>query len=366
MTPLEQYLSTLKYLRYLKQEPRHFTTAVHVPVKYRAPMFGLTTIDDNSWLIGDRVVIARSRQPWSDHTPGLISTWSASDQFHYAISDAPVPPPTSNPWAPGDSPILVHLAAGDAGGSVSISNGDDAHLAEVTTKCVYYIGDAFIKLHHTIHCDSTDEHVTINDLRKRLSDRTFALPKVLYHARYDDRYFLVTSKVPGETAERLWWDFDDTAKNHYAELIAQACIEVATLTSNKLGTGIDGSAPENGRFRQSLTRKDKPDLLANCRMLNFDVKAPFCMFQGDMGPTNVIIEAHKRTIGIIDWQAAAYVPKEWIGMNFACAMAMVQDPPIPDGYQSNDYARRVWKALQQRGFSDDGSAWLSWKKGDWE
>lgn len=359
MTPLEQYLRTLDLLRFLKQEPRHFHTAHHVPVKQRAPIFGLTTIDDDSWLIGDRVVLARSGQPWPSHTPGLISTWTSSNGAHYAISDVSVPPPTSRPWAPGDSPVLVHLAAG---ADTSISTGDDAHLAEVTSKCVYSIGDAFIKMHHTIHCDSADEHVTINELRRRLPNRTFALPAVLYQARYDDRYFLVTSKVPGETAARLWWGLDDAVKNDYAELIAQACIEVATLTSNDLGTGVDGSALENGRLRQSLTRKDMPDMLANCRMLSLDVESPFCLFHEDLGPTNVIIDHQSRAIGIIDWQAAAYVPREWIGMSFARAMAMVQDPPIPEGYQSNDYAKRVWEALRRHGFGDDGSAWLSWKR----
>lgn len=364
MTPLEQYLAMLAYLRHSKQEPRHFATAEHVPVKYRAPMFGLTTVDDNSWLIGDRAVLTRSGQPWPDHEPGLISTWNASDGAHYAILEASVPPPASRPWAPGDAPALAHIAVGDPGGSISASAGDDAHLAEVTTKCVYHIGDAFIKMHHTVHCDSADEHVAIDELRRRLPDRTFALPAVLYHARYDDRYFLVTSQVPGEQAEQLWWGLDDADKDHYAELTAQACMEVATLTSSDLGVGIDGSAPESGRFRQSLTRRDKPDMLANCRTLNLDVEAPFCLFQEDMGPTNVIIDPHSRTVGIVDWQAADYVPREWIGISFARALSMLHDPPVPEGYQPKDYARRVWEALQRRGFGDDGSAWLSWKRVD--
>lgn len=73
MTPLEQYLRTLDLLRFLKQEPRHFNIADYIPVKQRAPMFGLTTIDNNSWLIGDRIILARSGQPWPRHTPGFIS-----------------------------------------------------------------------------------------------------------------------------------------------------------------------------------------------------------------------------------------------------------------------------------------------------
>lgn len=329
-------------------------------------MYGLMTIDDDSWLIGDRIVLARSQsgQPWPDDARGLISTWHASDGFHYAILETSNPPPASRPWVPTDSPVLVHIAGGNGARSGPILAGHDAQLANVTAKCVYYVVDAFIKIHHTLHCDSTDEHLTINELHQRLPNRTFALPRVLYHACYDNRYFLVTSKVRGETTERLWWDFDDATKNCYAELVAQACIEVAAITSTNLGTGVDGTAPEKGHSRQSLTREDGPDMLANCQKLNLDVKGPFHLFHEDKGPTNIIIEPHSRTIGIIDLQAAAFVPKQWIGTNFANAMNMVQEPP--EGNQANDYAKRVWKALQRRGFGDDGGAWLKLKEVDWE
>lgn len=118
-------------------------------------------------------------------------------------------------------------------------------------------------MHHTIHCDSADENVTTKELSKHLLNRTFALPAVLYHARYDNRYFLVTSKVPGETAEQLWWDFDDAMKDRYADPIAHACVEVATLAPSKLDTGIDGTAAKRGRFGEALTRKDMPNIFAN-------------------------------------------------------------------------------------------------------
>lgn len=365
MQPVEQYLDVLETLRALNKEPRQFHTSEHVPMKSRASVFGLTTIDDSSWLIGDRAVLSRrSDQPWPDHTPGLISTWTASDQAHYAILDAPTPPPPSRPWEPTDGPALVHISAAGCT-TIEAEGGDDLEIAELGSKCVYSIGDAFIKMHHTIHCDSADEHVTITQLRKLLPNRSFALPTVLYHARYDNRYFLVTSRVPGQTAEKLWWGLDDAAKDRYAALVAEACLEVATLTSSKLGTGIDGTETQNECFGELLTRKDMPDMLANCKMLSLDVESPFCFFQGDLGPTNVLIDTQKEMIGIIDWQSAEYVPREWIGMNFARAMAMVHNPPVPDNYQSDDYAERVWKVLQRHGFSNDGRAWLDWKKVDW-
>lgn len=363
MTPLEQYQDILSVLRALNKEPHHFHTSEHVPMKNRAPLFGLTTINNNSWLIGDRALLSRHYgQPWPANTPDLISTWTASDRAHYALLHAPALPPSSRPWMPEDDPKLVHVAAG---GDTSVQPGTDSDLAELTTKCVYSIGDVFIKMHHTLHCNSTDEDITIMELHKLLPDRTFALPAVLYHARYDNRYFLVTSKVPGQTAAQLWWGLDDTIKNRFASLIAKACVEVATLTSTRLGSGIDGIIAQNSRFTESLRRKNLPDILGNCEMVNLDTKPPFCFFHGDLGPTNVLIDTHNETIGIIDWQAAEYVPRQWIGINFACALAMVQDAPIPDTYESNDYAQRVWRALQQHGFSDDGSVWLGWKKIDW-
>ncbi|KAI1145342.1 hypothetical protein F4825DRAFT_474240 [Nemania diffusa] len=341
MTPLEQYRRVLDDLRGLKNEPRHFHTVEHVPMKSRAPMFGLTTISNDSWLIGDRAVLTRRfGEPRPTDTLDLISTWTASDGGYYAIANAPVIPPPSRPWKPGDGPTLIHLAGG-GGTTIDAGDGDgddDAGVAELTTKCVYSIGDVCIKMHHTIHCDSTDEHITIKEMSKHLPNRTFTLPAVLYHARYDARYFLVTSKVPGETA-------------------AQLC---------KLGTGINGTAAKNERFGEALTRKDMPDILANCDAVNLPAQPPFCFFHGDLGPTNVLIDRRKETIGIIDWQAAEFVPREWIGVNFARALAMVQDSPIPENYLSNDYAQRVWRALQRRGFGNDGSVWLSWKRIDWQ
>ncbi|KAI0513288.1 hypothetical protein F5B22DRAFT_611974 [Xylaria bambusicola] len=365
MKPSEQYLRVLDVLRLLKKEPRHFHTAYHVPMKSRAPMFGLTTIGNNFWLIGDHITLARRYgEPWPSDTLGLINTWTASDGHHYAILDVPVMPPRSRPWTPDDAPTLVHLAAG--GGTTIDAEDNDNEIAEITTKCVYSIGDVYIKMHHTIHCDSVDEHVTIKELSKLLPTRKFTLPTVLYHARYDNRYFLITSKVPGETAAQLWWDFDDAMKDRYADLIAEACVEVAILTSSKLGTGIDGTGLRNGRLAEALTRKNMPNILANCKTVNIDPQRPFCFFHGDMGPTNVLIDRQKGTISIIDWQAAEYVPREWIGINFSSALAMVQDLPIPENYSSTDYATRVWRALQDRGFGNDGSIWLRWKRIDWQ
>lgn len=115
MMPVEQYRAMLDVLRHLNQEPKHFHSAGHVPAKDRASMFGLTTIDNKSWLIGDRAVLTRRHGASSSaDTPGLISTWTATDDGAcYAISDAPVPSPPSRPWRPGeDSPKLVHFAAG--------------------------------------------------------------------------------------------------------------------------------------------------------------------------------------------------------------------------------------------------------------
>ncbi|KAI1120017.1 hypothetical protein F5Y10DRAFT_290449 [Nemania abortiva] len=365
MKPLEQYASVLDMMRKFRELPRHFHTTDHVPMKSRAPMFGLTIIDDNSWLIGDRAILTRRfGQPWASDTPGLINTWVASDGGHYAIVDAPEIPPPSRPWKPDDAPILMHLTSS---GGIKLEAGHaDNDVAEVLNKCVYSIGDVCIKMHHTIHCDSSDEHVTIKELSKRLPNRSFALPTVLYHARYDNRYFLVTTKVPGETAAQLWWDFDDAMKDHYADLVAEASIEIATLTSSELGAGIDGTVAENGRILESLTRKDMPDILANRETVGLSVQPPFCFCHADLGPTNILIEGQKGTISIIDWQAAQYVPREWIGIEFAQGLAMVQDPPIPEGYSRGDYAHRVWRALQRRGFKNDGKIWWSWKKVDYQ
>lgn len=64
--------------------------------------------------------------------------------------------------------------------------------------------------------------------------------------------------------------------------------------------GINGSALENGRLREFLTRKNIPDIFANCRMLSLNVESPFCLFHEDLGLINIIIDHQSRAIGIID------------------------------------------------------------------
>lgn len=146
MKPLEQCLRLPNNMRIVNKDPRHFNTTGHIPMKYRTPMFGLTTIDDNSWLMGDRAVLTRpSCQPWSSDTSGLIDTWTASDGAHYALLDAPVPPPSSRTWKPDDAPTIFHHA-----GAREIEDGDDAGIQSVRSKCAYYIGDVLIKMRHTI------------------------------------------------------------------------------------------------------------------------------------------------------------------------------------------------------------------------
>lgn len=104
-------------------------------------------------------------------------------------------------------------------------------------------------------------------------------------------------------------------------------------------------------------RKDQPDMMANCRALGLDVEPPFfCLYHGDQGPTNVLIDREKRKIGVVDWQAAEFVPRDWIAAQSAA----------PGGYSVNDYANRVWIALQRRGFRNDGDAWRVWKEVDCE
>lgn len=57
---------------------------------------------------------------------------------------------------------------------------------------------------------------------------------------------------------------------------------------------------------------DTLDMLANCEILNLDIKGPFCLFQENMGPMNIIIKRNNRIIDIINSssQAADFIPRE--------------------------------------------------------
>uniref|UniRef100_A0A1Y1MTU9 Aminoglycoside phosphotransferase domain-containing protein n=1 Tax=Photinus pyralis TaxID=7054 RepID=A0A1Y1MTU9_PHOPY len=283
-------------------------------------------IDDNSWLIGNKILL--SRCALSD------CTWRDGKSGGFTVSEAPLPLPETRPLSDTSDIKIIY----DAGG----------------VSAVFSIGDAFCKVRILDVPDVTREHVTLAWLQQR--PWSFAIPDVLYHAEYDGRYYIVLSRVPGETIDSLWTTLDESKREHYAERIVDICQELAVPSEKSSISGVDGNALSErylcGRkvdcSPQNL-RKSSLELGMDCSSLVF--------YHCDLGPSNVLIDLANDSIGIIDWETAGFVPVEWIRTKFRISSGM----NLSSGDEL-DWRRRVMLHMGQMGFIDVVERFIAWDK----
>jgi hypothetical protein len=74
----------------------------------------------------------------------------------------------------------------------------------------------------------------------------------------------------------------------------------------------------------------------------------FIFYYYNLGPGNIII--NEESIGIINWETAGFVPKEWIRTKFCISSGI----DLPDGDQESrvDWRKRVQKQLEKEGFPE--------------
>lgn len=196
-------------------------------------------IDENSWLLGDVRLLSRRSTPWDPSDSSCLCTWY--DRTHadtyFAIHNAPSPlPSTSRPIRPLHSSSPIRLVY-DAGGGRLGQHGS----------AIWEVGGVFIKIKHTqwtLPPSRPREHIILDALHQRHMEAglSFAYPKVLYHAEYSGRYYLITTRVPGTTVRHLWLSMDEAARQRCAENVARICRELASWRSQQMG--LLNGAPE--------------------------------------------------------------------------------------------------------------------------
>ncbi len=84
----------------------------------------------------------------------------------------------------------------------------------------------------------------------------------------------------------------------------------------------------------------------------------FTFYHCDLGPGNIIVSLAEGSIGIIDWETAGFVPKEWIRTKFCVSSGM----DLPEGDQDSrvDWRRRVQRELEKEGFPEIAERWMTW------
>jgi hypothetical protein len=290
----------------------------------------IQTITDSSWVIGGKLVLSRQHLP-SPTQP----SWGDSNGGFFVLSDAPSPLPHCRPHPEDSTTLPLVYSAGDQ-------------------SAVWRVGEAFLKVRDRRYPKVTHEHVTLEYLHNK-KPLGFEIPNVIYHDEWIDRYYLVLSRVPGQTLAAAWPSMDDELRQYYVARVAEACAEMAAWKGNAV-CGVDGS--ELMEFY--LTNTDSMDpgkLQENCVTMGMDVSS-LVFYHCDLGPGNVIVDPDTRGMGIIDWEIAGYVPREWVRTKFHLSSGM-DFPGVEDADAKVDWRRSVGRKLATMGFQEVIGGWLA-------
>ncbi|KAK1976741.1 kinase-like domain-containing protein [Colletotrichum cereale] len=297
----------------------------------------LREVDSHIWLVGERLLISRSSEASSNYL------WSDGCSSYYSVAEVPGTPPASQALSTSSSdPIrLVY----DAGG----------------ISAVWEIANAFLKVKVSNSPNTTREHVTLAGV-KAMSP-SFAIPEVLYHGEWDSRQYLILSRVPGQTLADVWPTMDEATKCRYVDRVVDICVELGEHQASRI-SGLDGKH----LFEPLLIRGDKEEeyshenLMKSFTEIGMDYStSTFVFFHCDLGPGNLIIDSDG-SLGIIDWEMAGFVPKEWIRTRFCISGGL--DLPGTDDDERVDWRRRVGRRLSTRGYHEIADQWMAWWKSE--
>ncbi|KAK4112763.1 kinase-like protein [Canariomyces notabilis] len=266
-------------------------------------------------------------------------SWSDGQGGFFVLSDAPSTLPECHPH-PADSPDLPRVyAAGDQ-------------------SAVWRAGEAFLKVHDIRFPQVTREHVILEFLQSK-KPLDFNIPDVLYHGEWNDRYYLIISRVPGQLLSEAWPAMDEALRRHYVYRVAKICRKMAEWKREGVIGGVDG-----GQVKELYLRKgeslDPEDLRENCAGMGMDTSC-LVFYHCDLGPTNILVDPDSGGIGIIDWEIAGYVPKEWVRTKFQLSSGM--DFPTGDDEDARrDWRRMVARELKAMGFPEAIDGWLGFQE----
>lgn len=299
----------------------------------------LQQIDENSWLFGDRILLSRRASPLPD-----CPSWGDGNGSYYVVSEPPNPLPPCRAL-PAESHIQKLY---DAGG----------------VSAVWRVGDAICKARKYPDPNMTLEHVTLDYLHNKcpLGQLPFTIPDVIHHTRSEDRYFIIQSRLPGETLAEAWHSMDESMKEYCVSRVAGICRDLAAWKGGNV-SGVDGRnlsdlylTPLHG-----VEDMSPQNLLGNCAQLGMDCSS-FLFYHCDLGPGNIIVGPAERSLGIVDWEMAGFVPREWIRTKVCVSSGL--DLPGDDDASRQDWRRRLQRRLGQDGFPEIADQWMVWFRND--
>ncbi|KIH87261.1 hypothetical protein SPBR_05173 [Sporothrix brasiliensis 5110] len=294
-------------------------------------------INDRLWVVGGRFTISREPTAPSDRP-----FWSDGAGEFFAVSEpASQQALHGRPLSP-ESPIALVNDAGDV-------------------NAAWRIGEAFLKVQANFYLARTREHTTLDYLHDPSNGVVLSAstPRVLYHNEFDERYYLITTRVPGETLEKAWPAMDEAVQQACVDQIVDTCITLAQKTSATI-CGVDGGQLADNWIKPLVPTKDYSSkaLAAHCREIGMDMSKDCMLYHCDLGPTNVLVDVNDGCqIGIVDWEVVGFVPKTWIRTKFCVCGAMNFNFANGDAERGKEWRQRVQLRLADAGFPEVGDAW---------
>lgn len=220
---------------------------------------------------------------------------------------------------------------------------------------VWRAGEAFIKVHDIREPEATFEHVTLEFIHSK-KPLDFEVPDILYHGQWDNRDYLILSRLPGQTLAETWPTMDEPLRQHYIGRVAGICEKMFEWKGDAI-CGVDGRHLKEFYLRMGDNKSFDPETFKEtCDAMGMDTSS-LGFYHCDLGPTNILVDPATRGIGIIDWEIAGYVPREWVRTKFHLSAGM----NFPDGDEEwkSDWRRFVARKLDSMGFPEAIDGWLA-------
>jgi aminoglycoside phosphotransferase len=289
----------------------------------------LKQVHSDCWLLGSFIL---RRLPYQSNT----ATWNdESDGSSYVLEKS----------------SSSHLAA--------ISHYESSYVQLVhqagDASAVWTIGSvAFCKVKY-VKDGVTPEPSTLQFIHDQQS--SFNTPDILAQAIDEDKVYLFLQRLPGRTLDQAWPSLDNRWRLHYVTAIVDVCKEMARWDVREFG-GVDNqNIPEY--YLQRRGSDGFSSLKSSCEEIGMDC-SDLAFYHADLGPTNIIVEDKPKSgaIGVIDFEIAGYLPRDWIRTKFRLSSGMnLSESDDPTWLRAE-----VQKLLGREGFRDFSSAYMSWTR----
>lgn len=152
--------------------------------------------------------------------------------------------------------------------------------------------------------------------------------------------------MPGTTLSEAWPSMDESTREYYVSRVAGVCKELAAWTGDGVH-GVDGRnlsdlylTPLHG-----VEGMSPRNLRGNCAQLGMDCSS-FVFYHCDLGPGNIIVDAGRRSLAVVDWEMAGFVPREWIRIKVCVYSGL-------DLCGKDDDSRQEWRRRLQRRLGEE-------------